>query len=258
MALAGSILGSAQNFAVLGASTVTNTGSTTITGDLGLWPLSSITGLGSITLTGTVDQTNAVADQAQSDATTAYGALDAMAAGAVYSVSTDLGGLTLDPGVYKFDASAAVTGTLTLDAEGNPNAIFVFLIGSTLTTADSALVHVIDGNASTGVFWDVGSSATLGASTTFVGNIIANTSVTLDTSATICGRAFALSGAVTMDANTVSDACPANVDDLNNRLGDFGSQGFAGNSAPEPGTVPLLCVGLLALTLYGRRSAAPR
>lgn len=201
------ILGTAQNFAVLGGSTVTNTGPSIITGDLGVWAGNAITGFPPGSVNGTIHAGDAVALQAQSDVTTAYNALAGMALTQDLS-GTDLGGLTLTPGVYFFSSSAFLTGTLTLDAQGDPDALFVFQMGSTLITASNSSVQMINSGDACDVYWQVGSSATLGTDTSFQGNILALTSITLNTRATMIeGRALARNGAVTLDSNTITAGC---------------------------------------------------
>jgi hypothetical protein len=148
----------------------------------------------------------ATAQQAQSDVTTAYNDIANMA----YTqdlTGDDLGGLTLTPGIYFFSSSAFLTTTLTLDAEGDPNASFIFQIGSTLITSSSSSVTMINGGDPCDVFWQVGSSATLGTETSFVGSILALTSITMTTGAMLDGRALARNGAVTMDSNVINVAC---------------------------------------------------
>ncbi len=196
-------LGAAEGFATVGASTVTNTGPTILTGDLGLYPGTSITGFPPGTVLGTTHATDAVAIAAQNEMATIYNSLASRAPTANLT-GQDLGGLTLVPGVYTFASAAQLTGTLTLDAQGNDNAIFVFQIGSALTTASGSNVRLINGGSACNVFWQVGSSATLGTSTAFTGNIVALASVTLNTTASLDGRALARTGAVTFDTNRVS------------------------------------------------------
>ncbi|HET6202910.1 MAG TPA: ice-binding family protein [Planctomycetota bacterium] len=196
-------LGSAQNFAVLAASTVTNTGATIITGGLGVSPGTTVTGFPPGILNGTLHAGDPVALQAQADLTLAYNNLAGMACGTTLT-GQDLGGLTLAPGVYCFATTAQISGALTLDAQGNPNAVFVFQIGSTLTTAINSSVQVINGGQPANVFWQVGSSATLGTGTAFVGNVVALASVTLTTGASVTGRVLARTAAVTMDTNVVT------------------------------------------------------
>lgn len=211
-------LGTTANFAVLGGSTVTNTGPTVLggvpaqPGSLGVSPGSAITGFFAVDggpgiLTGpgaSIHQNDAVAVQAQVDLTTAYNNLAGRTPTANLT-GRNLGGLTLVPGVYNFSTVAQLTGNLTLNGLGNPSSIFIFNIGSTLTTASASSIRLINAAQGGNVFWRVGSSATLGTDTDFAGDILALASITLTTDADItCGAAWARNGAVTLDTNTIT------------------------------------------------------
>lgn len=198
-------LGTAQSFAVLGATpNVNNTGPTVVTGDLGVSPAAAVVGFPPGAVIGTIHAADATAAGAQSANTTAYGVLAGEACDTSFGVPTDLAGMTLAPGVYCFASSAANTGLLQLDAMGNSNAVWVFQIATTLITASASTVAVINGGQACNVFWQVGSSATLGTTTAFVGNILALTSVTLQTGASLSGRALAQTGTVTLATNDVT------------------------------------------------------
>ncbi len=212
-------LGTAGSFAVLGGTTVTNTGASVLNGNVGVSPSGSLIGFPPGTVNGTTYVANAVAAQAQADDTTAYNAL----AGTPVTTNLtgqNLGGLTLTAGVYGYNAGAQLTGTLTLNAQGNPNAVFIFNIGSTLTTASAASIILINGAQANHVFFRVGSSATLGSGTSFVGDILALTSITLNTGASIiCGDALAQNGAVSLNDNTITVCTPATNTGLSTALG---------------------------------------
>jgi hypothetical protein len=234
-------LGTASSYAVLAGSAVNNTGATTLNGSLGVSPGCAISGAGTITVSGATNACNAAALQAQSDLTAGY--LEAKNLKSTGNLTgTDLGGLTLTTGVYSFTSSADLATGKTLTLEGKPGALFVFQIGSALTTGSGSSIIFI--NSLTGkpmtdpnIFWQVGSSATLGTSTAFEGNILALSSITLNTSASItCGSALAQTGAVTLQGNTISSC---------------GSGGTS--TVPEPDTLGLLGTGLTVLAGVGRR-----
>jgi type VI secretion system secreted protein VgrG len=262
-----SILLSADEFAVLAGSTVTNTGSSTINGDVGVWGGTAITGEGpgadQIKLTGVYHAGDAVAQQAQGDVTAAYNGLAGMPVNSTLT-GQNLGGLTLAPGVYKYSSDAQLTGTLFLDAQGNNNVFWVFQIGTALTTASSSAVQFVNlgtnGGIDNGVFWQVGSSATLGVGTAFEGNILAKQSISLDTGATISnGRALARIAAVTLDTNTIDSVNGGSGFngglnyDSNGKIVPVGPTQGGGGVVPEPCTMLLFGLGSVATAFMRRR-----
>ena len=231
--------GTEQSFAVLGGSTVTNTGSSVITGNLGVNPGTAVTGFPPGIVTGVTHAADAASLQAQADTTTMY---DNVAAQPCTSDLTgqDLGGKSLVPGLYCFSSSAGLTGQLTLDAGGVANAVWEFQMGSTLTTGGNSAVLLLNGANPCNVFWKVGSSATLGTNSAFVGTLLALTSVTLTTGANVSGRALARNGAVTLDSNTITvPVCDVPVTSMPPTLGKSFS----------PGTINAGGVSTLTITL---------
>jgi hypothetical protein len=278
-----SILGTELgSFSVLGAASVTNTGATTIGGNVGVSPGTAITGAGTITQTGVIHQTDAFAGLAQSQLTTARTNLTSLGSG--LTLGANLSGLTLSPGIYTVPAGVSnLTGTLTLNGQGNPNAAWVFQMPSTLITSPGSVVNVTNTGAGAGLFWNVGSSATLDTTTSFQGNVLALASISLNTGATIgCGRALASVGSVTMQGNTIGSGCGAVAGGRSDRLGGglavpggggkptligggavgsgtvlIGNGSGNGNgNVPEPETYAITLAGMALLGLLRRRRKA--
>jgi len=196
-------LGAADSFAVLGGSSVNSTGSTVVTGNLGVSPGNTISGSPTVKI-GATYRNDSVARQAQRDATSAYN--DLAARTCTTTLTTGPGGLTLAAGVYCFSSTAQLTGTLILDAANDPNAVWIFRIDSTFTTASNSSVRVINGGYENNIFWQIGDSITLGSETAFLGNVFAHKDITLHSGANVSGRLLA-QGAVSLDGNNVSLCC---------------------------------------------------
>src|SRR5271170_7251560 len=234
-------LGPAASFSVLAGSTVTNTGPTTMSGDLGLSPGSSVTGAPQVLGETHVD--DAVAIEAKNALTAAYD--DAASRPSDGSAGTDLSGQVFLPGVRTASSSLLLSsGSVTLDAQGNPAAVFIFQIGTTLITGSNTSVSLVNGAQACNVFWQVGSSATLGTGTSFVGTVMAQESITANTAATIHGRLLAQTGAVTLDTNTITTSnCPSSTSGSgggteSEGLGTGGGGGVGGAGTTSPGTAP--------------------
>lgn len=218
-------LDTAGNFGVLAGTTVTNTGPTVIKGDLGVSPGASITGFPPGTVFGTTHAADATAAQAQIHLTAAYN--DAAGRTPTAAVSGDIGGQTLPGGVYNTTSSLGVTGTLTLDGQGDSDSVFIIQVSTTLTTATDSVVRLINGARAANVYWQVGGAVTLGGNSTFTGNILGLTSISVTTGAKIFGRALSRNGAVTLDTNIIRSAAGTftNVDGLPFLFNETGAGG---------------------------------
>lgn len=268
-AAAEGLLGSAQDFAVLAHDTVTNAHNppnpvTQVYGAVGVTPGTAITGFAptGVVNSGGLHSNDAAAQAALIDAQAAYAVVSGLAAGTDLT-GQDLGalGLALTPGVYSFSSSAALNGTLVLDFSSNPVGMFVFQIGSSLTTGSGSAVSVLNPGPQSGIYWQVGSSASLGSGSSFAGNVLAAASVSLDPGVQwLGGRALALGNAVTLIDDLITNDCVAGP--LGSGCVDGGSLGFSGGMAvpiPEPAT-PLLMVAGLALLGWAarRRTSQPK
>jgi LPXTG-motif cell wall-anchored protein len=260
-------LGTAASFAVLAGTTVTNTGPSVISGDVGLSPGTAVVGFPpGIVNNGTIHATDTVAAQAQADVTTAYN--DAAGRSTTATVTADLGGQTLVAGVYT-GPTLGLTGTLTLDAQGDPSAVFIFQAASTLITASSSVVALTNGADACNVFWQVGSSTTLGTNSAFVGTVLALTSIAATTGATINGRLLARNGEVTLDSNTITNsACGASTSTTTTVAAATTTTAVVSPAIPPGGIIPrtgkstspilLLAFGLVAVGVGAALAAVRR
>lgn len=197
-------LGGSAEFAVLAGSSITNTGATSVTGDLGLSPGTSIGGFPPGVYTGTVRINDNLATQAKLDLVTAYNDVAGRVSTQIVTLSGNIGGLTLTPGLYKSTSSLAISsGDLTFDAKGNANAVFIIQIASAFTTTSGRQVILSGGALASNIYWQVGSSATFGTTSVMKGTILAMQSITFNTGATLDGRALTRTGGITMSANTI-------------------------------------------------------